>query len=226
MEVAPGTIVVYADIACPWAHVAIYRLHQARRQTGLEGRITFDLHAFPLELVNRRPTPKTTLDAEIPVAGALAPDAGWQMWQRREFQYPVTTLLALEAVYAAKEQSPVASEQLDHELRVAFFGRSRTICLRHEILEAAALCDAVDVAALADSLDSGACRSRVMQDLAVAESDEVAGSPHVFLADGTNEHNPGTKIEWKGSHGRGFPVVVEDRPERYLELLDAAAAAD
>jgi len=38
VEVAPGTIVVFSDIGCPWAHVAVWRLHDARRRLGLDGR--------------------------------------------------------------------------------------------------------------------------------------------------------------------------------------------
>src|SRR5688500_7926303 len=105
VDVAPGTVVVYSDIGCPWAHLAVFRLHRARSELGLQGAITFDMHAFPLEIFNEQPTPKKILDAEIAVAGALDPDAGWQMWQGAEAEYPVTMLPALEAVQAAKEQS-------------------------------------------------------------------------------------------------------------------------
>lgn len=136
-DVAAGTLVVYSDIACPWSHAAVYRLHETRRRLRLEGRVAFDHRAFPLELVNSRPTPRLELDAEIPVAGALAPRAGWQLWQAPASQYPVTTLPALEAVQAAKGQGLRASEELDRGLRRAFFGESRCISMRHVILEVA-----------------------------------------------------------------------------------------
>jgi hypothetical protein len=55
----------------------VYRLHRFRRSLDLDGRVGFDMRAFPLELLNSQPTPKHTLDAEIPVVGALEPDAGW-----------------------------------------------------------------------------------------------------------------------------------------------------
>jgi hypothetical protein len=48
------------------------------------------MRAFPLELLNSQPTPKHTLDAEIPVVGALEPEAGWQEWQGPEHEYPAT----------------------------------------------------------------------------------------------------------------------------------------
>ena len=67
----------------------------------------------------------------------------------------MTLLPPMEAVLAAKEQSLAASEELDRGLRRAFFAESRCISLRHVILEVASDCDSLDVATLADALDSG-----------------------------------------------------------------------
>ena len=224
IQVAPKTVVVYADITCPWAHLAVYRLHAARSKLDLDDELRFDIRSFPLELFNEQPTPKNILDAEISVAGALDPGAGWQMWQRPESEYPVTSLPALEAVQAAKEQGLLASEQLDKRLRVGFFGESRVISLRHEILELAAECPAVDVDALTEAVDSGRARSAVMDQKAIAEGSAVNGSPHVFLPDGSDVHNPGVDLEWEGEHGKGFPVVTQDQPEVYIDLVQKAAS--
>lgn len=222
-DIRPGRIVVFADIGCPWAHVAVHRLHETRSRLGLGDRVGFDVRAFPLEVFNRQPTPKKVLDAEIPVTGALEPDAGWQMWQRPDHEYPVTMLPALEAVYAAKEQSLQIAEQLDRCLRRGFFGESRSVSMRHEILEIAATVPGLDVEALAAALDDGRARSAVAADRAVAESDEVNGSPHVFLPGGEGVHNPGIEMHWEGEHGEGFPVVDKDDPGIYERLLAAAA---
>jgi len=224
MEIARGSIVVYADITCPWAHLAVHRLHEARRKLGLEDELRFDIRSFPLELFNETPTPKKTLDAEISVAGGLDPSAGWQMWQRPESEYPVTSLPALEAVQAAKEQSLLASEQLDRRLRRGFFAESRVISLRHEILDLAGDCDALDVDALTAALDSGTARAAVMEQKEFAEGNAVKGSPHVFLADGTDVHNPGIEMDWHGEHDEGFPIVRQDRPEVYAKLIEKAAS--
>ncbi len=217
IEVPPRTIVYFADIACPWAHVAVHRLHEARRRLGVG--ITLEPRAFPLELFNRRPTPKPILDAEMPVAGALEPNAGWQVWQRLPWEWPVTTLPALDAVAAAKQQSLDAAAELDRALRAALFRDSRCISMRHEILEVARTCDAIDAGKLEAMLDEGAGRAAVMNDLAAASGDEVAGSPHVFLPDRTDVHNPGIQMHWEGEHGRGFPVVDADDASVYEELL-------
>jgi predicted DsbA family dithiol-disulfide isomerase len=222
VDVAPGTVVVYSDVGCPWAHLAVHRLIAARRRLGLEGRVVLDHRAFALEVFNRRPTPKRILDAEIPVVGGAGPDAGWQTWQDEAHRWPVTTLPALEAVQGAKEQGLEASERLDRALRLALFAESRCISLRHVVLEVAENCAGVDADALADALDGGRHRRAVLDQTTAAESDEVSGSPHVFLADGTDVHNPGVEMHWVGEQGTGFPVVTADDPSVYDDLLRRA----
>jgi predicted DsbA family dithiol-disulfide isomerase len=223
LDVQPGTVMVWSDIGCPWAHTAVFRLHRARRRAGLEGRVSFDHRAFPLELFNRQPTPKVHLEAEIPVVGTLEPEAGWQLWQGQPHEYPVTTLLALEAVQAAKSQSPGASEALDRALRVAFFGQSRCISLLPVVLEVAQECAAVSVDALRRELENGSGRAAVMEQCRAAADSSVAGSPHLFLPDGTDSHNPGVKFHWEGDAPEGFPVVDDDDPSVYDDLVRRAA---
>ena len=224
VQVEDGTLVVWSDIGCPWAHLCVYRLHRARSALGLEAEIVFDHRAFPLEVFNSQPTPKKILDAEISVAGALDPEAGWQMWQGAESEYPVTMLPALEAVQAAKEQSLAASERLDRALRVALFGASKTISMRHEILAVAESCQGVDCAALQEAIDSGRARAAVMEQQAEAEGDHIKGSPHVFLPEGSDVHNPGIDLEWHGEHGEGFPIVKSDDPTVYEDILRRATS--
>jgi len=224
--VAPGTIVVWSDLACPWAHLAVYRLHQARRALDLEGVVHLDHRVFALELVNSRPTPKRVLVAEVPVAGGLAPGAGWEVWQGQPSQWPVTTLLALEAVQAAKVQGLAPSEDLDRALRVAFFGQSRCISMRSVILAVAKECGSVDVDRLREALDDGRARATVMGQHAQSSGPDsaVTGSPHLFLPDGSDVHNPGVELRWEGRQGQGFPVIVADDPTVYNDLVQRAAA--
>lgn len=224
IEVEQGTVAVFADTGCPWAHLAVYRLHAARAKLRLEGIVRFDIRAFPLEIFNEQPTPKLILDPEIAVVGAVDPAAGWQLWQGPIHEYPVTMLPAMEAVEAAKEQGLEASEQLDRALRFAFFGQSRCVSMRHVIVEIAEGCPDVDAGKLLSALDDGRARDAVMQQARCSESDRVDGSPHVFLPDGTNVHNPGIEMHWEGEHGKGFPVVDNDEPNIYEDLLRRVAA--
>jgi predicted DsbA family dithiol-disulfide isomerase len=114
----------------------------------------------------------------------------------------------MEAVLAAKEQSLAASEELDRGLRRAFWAESRCISLRHVILEVAGDCDAVDVDALAEALDDGRARRALLDDWAVARTDEVRGSAHLFTPDGTNAQNPGISLGW--TEETGVTVDADD----------------
>ena len=158
--------------------------------------------------------------------GALEPAAGWQLWQGPDHEYPVTMLPPMEAVEAAKEQGLRASEELDRTLRAAFFGRSRTISMKHVIEEVAETCEHVEVGRLMDALDEGRARPRLMQQGRISDSERVKGSPHVFLPDGTDVHNPGISMHWEGEHGKGFPVVDGDEPAIYEDLLRKAAGSE
>jgi predicted DsbA family dithiol-disulfide isomerase len=221
VDVAPGTLVIYSDVGCPWAHAAVSRLHRARARLGLADTVQFDHRTFPLELFNEQPTPKLTLDAEIPVTGGLEPDAGWHLWSAPIHEYPVSTLLALEAVQAAKEESLEASERLDLGLRRAFFAESRCITMRHVVL-AVATEQRLDADALAAALDSGRARPMLLAQCDVARAEEVKGSPHVFAPDGSAAHNPGITMHWEGGRG-GFPVIDADDPSVVDRLLFSAA---
>lgn len=208
MTVVPGTIQVWSDLSCPWSHAVVWRLWDARRRLGLEDRMRFDHHAFPLELFNSEPTPRPEREAEGGLAANLAPRAGWQRWSAPDHAWPVTMLLPMEAVLAAKEQSLAASEELDRGLRRAFWGESRCISLRHVILEVAGDCDAVNVDTLAAALDDGRARRALLDDWATARTDEVRGSAHLFAPDGTNEQNPGISLGW--SEESGVTVDADD----------------
>lgn len=224
MEVAPGTIAVWSDPGCPWSHAVVWRLWDARRRLGLEDRVHFDHHAFPLELFNDEPTPRRHIDVEAPVVATIAPRAGWQPWSAPDSAWPVTMLPVLEAVHAAKAQSLAVSEALDRGLRRALYAESRCISLRHVILEVAVETDGIDVAALAVALDDGRARRSVIDDWHVAQGDAVRGSAHLFLPDGTNAQNPGIEIGWEddGSpHGRYW--IERDDPGAIDDLVLAAA---
>lgn len=224
LEVAPRTIVVYSDIGCPWAHVAVWRLHDARRRLGLVERVHFDHRVFPLELFNAQPTPRDELEPELPACAALAPRAGWQPWSAPEWSWPVTMLPAMEAVQAAKAQGLAASEALDIGLRRAFWGESRCVSLRHVILEVASACDDLDLGALAADIDSGTARGAIFAQWEVAKTDAVSGSPHLFLHDGTNMENPGLEVDWREEQGAWIPTVTRDDPAIYETLVRRAAA--
>jgi predicted DsbA family dithiol-disulfide isomerase len=224
ITVAPGTVQVWSDIGCPWAHAAVWRLWDARRRLGLEEQVRFDHHVFPLELFNSQATPRNELEPEMPACASLAPRAGWQVWSAPEWTYPPTMLPAMEAVQAAKEQSLAASEALDRGLRRAFWGESRCVSMRHVILEVASETDGLDLARLAEALDTGRARHAIFADWEIAKTDAVQGSPHLFLPDGTNAQNPGLEVDWnEGADGVWLPTIVSDAAYVYDDYLRRAA---
>ena len=214
-------VTIWSDIGCPWASLLVRRLHARRAALGLEDTVRFDHRCFPLELFNDRPTPRATVDAEIAVLAPLVPEAGWRPWWRADSEYPVTTLLALEAVQAAKEQGLAASERLDLALRQAFWRDARCISLRHVVLETAEEAD-VDAKALAEALDTGRARVRVIADWQEAADGAAEGSPHVRVG-ATSVLNPGIEQHWAGPKPGGHPVIDTDDITALDTLLRQAA---
>lgn len=222
IDVAPRTIVVFSDLLDPFAHVAVHRLWTWRARLGLDDVVFFDHHAFPLELFNG-PGTRIGSDSEVPTVGSLEPDAGWQLWNAPDWHYPNNTLLAFEAIHAAKRQSMRSSELLDRALRRAFWAESLSIGHHNVILDIAATIDGLDVAELAAALEAGSSRRNVFDDFATASTSDVAMSPHLFLADGTNVANPGIAVHWQGEWAKGFPVIDSDDIDLYAALLGQAA---
>lgn len=220
VPVEPGTIVVFSDLSCAFAHLCVHRLLSARDRLGVDVRLVHK--PFILEEVNAFPIPKHFLDSEVPQIAPLDFDAGWSVWNELPEKWPVSTLLAMEAVRAAAEQGPAAHEQLDRALRLAFFRDHRCITMRSVVLDVASQCGEVDVATLAEALDGGRHRGDLIADHRLA-LDVVAGSPHLFFADGDNVHNPGVEVAWLGEQGTGYPRIDSFDPTVHEELVRRAA---
>ncbi|HVF05229.1 MAG TPA: DsbA family protein [Frankiaceae bacterium] len=214
-------VTIWSDIGCPWASLTVWRLHARRAALGLD-EVRFEHRCFPIELFNDVPTHRAVIGAEVAAIAPLIPDAGWRPWWREDWLYPVTTVPALEAVQAAKEQGLDASERLDLALRQAFWRDARCISLRSEIL-AAAETAGIDVAALAAALDDGRARAAVIADWRAAADGAAEGSPHVWVGnDGVL--NPGIDHHWEGPKPGGSPVIDNDDMGAIDRLLKAAAA--
>ncbi|HSP39499.1 MAG TPA: hypothetical protein VLR26_17305, partial [Frankiaceae bacterium] len=212
---SPGYVILYSDIGCPWASLAVHRLRRRRRERELDGSVVIDHRAFPLELVNQQLTPKSIVDSETAVVGSHEPSLHWQPWGRKEREYPMTTLLPLEAVQAAKDESVgglPASEELDAALRHAWYAESRSIHLWSELLDVAGSVSSLDVDALDGALRSGVGHAAVFAQWEAA-NDVAQGSPHLFLTDGMSVHNPGITLEWTAAQFHGMPRIAADDPD-------------
>ncbi len=133
--VAAGTVQVWSDLLCPFAHLALHRFRQARERLGAD--VAVEHRTFALELFNG-PHPRRGTDTEAVGVGRAAPELDWRVWTAADDLYPHTVLLAAEAVHAAQAQSLAAGEALDLALRRAFWTQSRSITHRAVVLEVAA----------------------------------------------------------------------------------------
>jgi predicted DsbA family dithiol-disulfide isomerase len=209
----PGALVFRSDVICPWATVALIRLRRARAELGLDHVPIIHL-AHALELRLRVPLPRRIVDAEVVLCAAAEPGFGWSPWFGPLDEFPVSTLLALEAVQAARLQSEAGAEQLDLALRQAFFVRSRCITMLNEVLAAADSCD-LDVGALEQALEAGLARSSVLR-----QSQEGHCSGVVVLPDGSEHCNPGVRTGWIGTKlPQVVPRVLSDDPATIRELV-------
>ena len=130
------------------------------------------------------------------LCAAAEPGFGWSPWFGPLDEFPVSTLLALEAVQAARHQSEAAAERLDLALRQAYFVGSRCITMRHEGMSVARSCN-LDVSALEQAVDEGMARSAVLR-----QSREGDRSGVVVLPDGTEHCNPGVRTCGPDGSGR------------------------
>lgn len=186
-----GVLTVWSDISCPWATLALHTLHQSAAERG--ARLTIDHRSFPLELLNRRPGSRSEHDEEVATITAVRTDLDWSPWPADDWTFPVTTLPALAAVQAAKQQGLEVADALDTALRRAFFVDQRCISLIPVIEDIARDCAGVDADALLEALRSGAGQAAVFADLEIARSGQIQGSPHVWTSDGPFGANPGVE---------------------------------
>lgn len=214
-------IVVYSDIACPWAHIAVHRLLRTLAQHGLDHEIGIDHRAFSLELVNGTAISSEMLVAEIPACRELEPTAPWPTGPG-PWEFATSTLVALEAVQAAKTQGIGASVRLDTALRRAMFEGLARFDNEAGVVEIATMVEGLDGEELQSALGSGRHRAEVERQTSESRPD-VAGSPTLILPDGSMHHNPGISMHWD-DHPGGRLVIDGDDPDVHLELVERCLA--
>lgn len=221
----PGVLTVWSDIGCPWATLALHTLRQRSLERDVD--LLVDHRAFPLELFNRRSTPKPIIDVEITAIAGLIPSLGWRSWSAPEWSYPVSTIPAMAAVQAAKDPAVGglrASGELDAALRAAYYEGGRCISIHAEILSAAERCPSVFLPALESALERGQGTADVFGHWRVARDLPVQGSPHLFVGDRYSEHNPGVQYHWTAPPGEGFPRFESHTVDWADTVLDTCLA--
>jgi hypothetical protein len=198
----------------------VYRL----RQLQTEG-VRLEWESLPIEVVNRRGTPKDILDQEVELIQGIEPRLEIRRWARREWEWPVTILPAFEAVKCAEAHGDQAVAEYQWRVRQALFRDSACISLRHVLLDLAKEVG-IDIS---QDFDSGRFRQKVM-----AEGDEgwrvlkVRGSPTLVLPDGAICAYPGLpEITWSADHARIERVEppAEEPLQVVRQLLARASSA-
>jgi hypothetical protein len=212
-------VTVWSDLASPVAALTLHVLRQ--RAVTRRVPLLVDHRAHPRELLEGSPTPRGVVDGELSVIAARYPELGWRPWPGPGDTYPVTMMLAMEAVQAAKRPEAgglPASDQLDAELRRAFLAEGRCVSLYGVVAAAARRCPLLDADALLDGIGAGAGRAQVMAQWNVAAGTGIAGSPHLLTAGGFDAVNPVATVRWPGGVGVGAPRL-RVHPTTWADLL-------
>ena len=166
----PKIVEVFADIVCPFTHVAILELVTERERLGRDD-VVFCLRAWPLEPVNDELQPRDLITEEIAeLRRAVAPE------RFRGFEpelFPMSSLPALALAAHAYRDGVRTGEQLSLALRRALFEEGRDVS-DPDVLAGLARAFGLDAP---DPADDAAVRS----DLAEGRERGVVGSPHFFV---------------------------------------------
>src|SRR5688572_22149023 len=157
----PARIALYADLTCPYTYLAAFRLRTLRDEYC--GRVEVVHKSLALEYVNRVPTPKPLLEAELPLLMLAEPEIPYRPWSAPDSAWPVTVWPAFEAVKCAERQSLDLADELAWAIRVAFFAESRCISMRHVLLELAEQVG-LDMARFEDDFDGGVAKQLVIEE--------------------------------------------------------------
>ena len=204
-------VVIWSDIHCPWATVAVHRLRAARDKHGLD--VIFEQRAWPLEWVNSSGTPRPIVEPETAVLANHEPEIFSKF---RGATWPSTFLPAFELVAAARRAADArVAEDIDYALRQRFFRDSADVSLRHELVQACQRAGA-DAAKIMEVWDREPVRSNVVDDYEQSKDMPIQGSPQIFWPDGSTDHNPGmTDHVWV----RGIPRIGKTDPHACERLL-------
>ena len=165
-------IEVFADVVCPFTHVGLRRLSEARR--GREPSVPIRVRAWPLEWVNGAPLDPALAQREIAaLRERVAPElfAGFDA-----ATFPRSSLPAFGLAAAAYAADDLTGELVSLALRDALFERGADIS------------DAGVLAAIGqpfgiEPLDRVSAESAVRADWERGKARGVRGSPHFFVGD-------------------------------------------
>lgn len=198
-----STIEVFADVACPFTHVGLRRLVEARTAAGRDD-VVLVVRAWPLEIVNGHPMDAGFIDEEVvDIRAQVAPDlfSGF----RRE-AFPATSLPALALTDAAYRVGPTTGEQVALRLRHLLFEEGV------DVADPSVLARVAAEAGVPAPFDDQAA---VLADHAEGVERGVIGSPHFFLPDGEGVFCPSLAVS-RDDEGHLHVDVDTDALDRFL----------
>lgn len=181
-------IEVYADIVCPFTHVGLRRLRQAREAR--DSHTAVRVRAWPLELINGAPLAAEVVAREVDgLRGQIAPElfAGFD-----RDAFPSTSLPAFGLAAAAYLVNDAIGEAVSFAVRDALFEEGRDIA-DPEVVHAIGCRFGIT------PLDDRAAEAAVRTDWERGKARGVKGSPHFFVA-GRDWFCPSLEIHHE--HGR------------------------
>ena len=169
----PGIVIeVFADVACPFAHVGLKSFVARRAELGRDD-VILRVRAWPLEIVNGRPLDPGDVAEEI---DALHDQVGSTFFTGfTQESFPATSLPALTLVSVAYEHGLVTGERVSLQLRDLLFEQGVPIA-DADVLHWVAVEHAIDV----DLFDE----RQVLDEHAQGVRRGVIGSPHFFTPAG------------------------------------------
>ena len=165
-------IEVYADIVCPFTHVGLRRLSEARHQRGVARSLR--VRAWPLEWINGAQLGADLVAREIEALRArAAPDmfAGFDATR-----FPLTSIPALGLAAAAYAVDDTIGAAMSMALRDALFEQGENIADPDVLLDIARRFDVTP-------FDSVRTEQAVRCDWERGKARGVKGSPHFFVGD-------------------------------------------
>jgi predicted DsbA family dithiol-disulfide isomerase len=198
---------VFGDIACPFTHVALRYLFDARQRRHAEGFV--HVSAWPLEWVNGEPLAPSLVAHEIEALRAqVAPDAFARF---SPSTFPRTSMPAFGLVAAGYAAGPAVGEALSAAVRDALFERGLDVTDPDVLRSLGADHGVVP-------FDLPTTEAAVRRDWERGIARGVKGSPHFFTRD-RDWFCPTLRIE---KHGADFDISF-DLPTMH-EFVESAVA--
>lgn len=171
-RVAVTVIEVFADVACPFAHVGLRRFVERRSELARDD-VTLRVRAWPLEILNGQPLDARDVAEEI---DDLRRQVVPRLFERfTQDVFPESSLPALALAAAAYDKDLASGERISLALRDLLFERGVDIA-DPDVLGRLAADGEIPV----DLTDT----RRVIDDLAEGVARGVIGSPHFFTPAG------------------------------------------